>query len=99
MAVRRKAAEERQAAYDKLTLEQKLAKLPPEPHAAKQRAKLLKQLEAKQSKAPEVHRHPTPEEFGVDPKELAKKNKELIKSMKKSKKEGKQMKYEVESSD
>ena len=39
-AERRKSAEARQAEYDKLTLEQKLAKLPPEPHAAKQRAKL-----------------------------------------------------------
>jgi len=49
MAARRKSAEERQAAYDKLTLEQKLAKLPPEPHAARQRAKLLKQLDAKKA--------------------------------------------------
>lgn len=40
-AERRKFAEERQEAYNKLTLEQKLAKLPPEPAAAKQRARLL----------------------------------------------------------
>jgi hypothetical protein len=39
-AERRKSAEARQAEYDKLTLQQKLDKLPPEPHAAKQRAKL-----------------------------------------------------------
>ena len=45
---RRKAAEERQAEYDKLTLQQKLERLPPEPHCAKQRAKLMAQLEAKQ---------------------------------------------------
>lgn len=39
--MRRKDAELRQAEYDKLTIDEKLAKLPPEPHAAKQRAKLL----------------------------------------------------------
>ena len=38
---RREEAIERQAAYDLLTLEQKLAQLPPEPFAKKQRAKLL----------------------------------------------------------
>lgn len=41
---RRKRAEERQAEYDKLTLEQKLSRLPPEPGAKRQRAKLLKKL-------------------------------------------------------
>ncbi len=46
-AGRRKAAEERQAAYDKLSLEEKLAKLPAEPKAAKVRAKLLGQRDAK----------------------------------------------------
>ena len=40
-AERRKFAEERQEAYNKLSLEQKLAKLPPEPAAAKQRKRLL----------------------------------------------------------
>lgn len=49
-AARRKSAELRQAEYDLLTLEQKLAKLPPEPHAKKQRAKLLAQMESKQNK-------------------------------------------------
>jgi hypothetical protein len=42
-AERRKAAEARQAEYDKLSLEEKLARLPPD-GANKQRAKLLKQL-------------------------------------------------------
>ncbi len=46
-AGRRKAAEERQAAYDKLSLAEKLAKLPPEPKAAKVRAKLLAQMNTK----------------------------------------------------
>lgn len=41
MESRRKEAEERQAAYDALTLQQKIDRLPPEPHAVKQRAKLL----------------------------------------------------------
>lgn len=50
-AERRKSAEARQAEYDKLTLEQKLAKLPPEPHAAKQRAKLTARLQQAADKA------------------------------------------------
>lgn len=37
---RRKEAEKRQAEYDKLSLQQKLDRLPPPPQAAKQRAKL-----------------------------------------------------------
>lgn len=44
-AERRKFAEERQEAYNKLTLEQKLAKLPPEPAASKQRKRLLGLME------------------------------------------------------
>lgn len=50
-AERRKSAEARQAEYDKLTLEQKLAKLPPEPHAAKQRAKLTARIQQAAEKA------------------------------------------------
>ena len=48
-AIRKEDALKRQAAYDLLTLEEKIAKLPPEPHAKKQRARLLALLE-KQSK-------------------------------------------------
>jgi hypothetical protein len=40
-ARKRKEAEARQAEYDQLTIQQKLDKLPPEPHCQKQRAKLL----------------------------------------------------------
>jgi hypothetical protein len=47
---RRKFAEERQAEYDKLTLQQKIDRLPPEPGAKKQRARLLALLE--ESKKP-----------------------------------------------
>lgn len=39
--LRREQAEKRQAEYDKLSLDEKLAKLPPAPQASKQRAKLL----------------------------------------------------------
>lgn len=39
-AERRKRAEARNAEYDKLSLQEKLDRLPAEPHAAKQRAKL-----------------------------------------------------------
>jgi hypothetical protein len=47
-AERRKLAEARQAEYDKLTVEQKIAKLDKYQHTAtRQRARLAKQLEAK----------------------------------------------------
>jgi hypothetical protein len=38
-------SEARQSVYDELTLEQKIAALPPEPFSAKQRARLLAKLE------------------------------------------------------
>lgn len=50
-AERRARAEERQAEYDKLTLQQKIDRLPPEPAAKKQRARLLAQLQKQQEKA------------------------------------------------
>jgi len=40
-SIRQSEAKERQEAYDKLTLDEKIARLPPEPHAKKQRARLL----------------------------------------------------------
>lgn len=42
--LRREQAKERQAAYDQLSLQQKLDRLPPPPHCEKQRAKLLSQM-------------------------------------------------------
>lgn len=48
-ARRRSQAEERQAAYDLLTTQQKIDTLPPEPFAKKQRTKLLLRL-AQESK-------------------------------------------------
>jgi len=44
---RRKAAEAMKAEYDALSLEEKIAKLPPPPGAAKQRARLEALLAAK----------------------------------------------------
>lgn len=46
-SLRKQDALARQAEYDKLTLEQKIAKLPPEPHSAKQRVRLLTLLDKK----------------------------------------------------
>lgn len=45
---RRKRAEERQAEYDKLTLEQKIERLPPEPRAKRQRDRLMSELKKAQ---------------------------------------------------
>lgn len=44
-AERRKQAELRQVEYNKLSLKERLDRLPPEPQAGRQRLKLLKQLE------------------------------------------------------
>lgn len=54
---RRAEAAKRQEAYDKLSLQEKLDRLPPEPHAARQRAKLLG---TKVSKPVEVQPEPRP---------------------------------------
>ena len=54
-ALRKSEAKARQEAYDKLSLEEKIARLPAEPHAAKQRARLTSLLAKKgQAKQPEV---------------------------------------------
>lgn len=50
-AMRKREAKERQEAYAKLSLEEKLARLPAAPAAAKQRAKLMALLEKKNQKA------------------------------------------------
>lgn len=47
---RRKEAEQRQAEYDKLSLQEKVDRLPPEPHAKRQREKLLAQKTGAESK-------------------------------------------------
>ena len=50
---RRAQAEARQKEYDKLTLQQKIDRLPPKPFAAKQRTKLMGLLSGQKEK-PEV---------------------------------------------
>lgn len=67
--LRKEGAKERQAAYDLLTLEQKIAKLPPEPEAKKQRARLQAALEkSKQPKAePKSQAQVTPTETSTEP--------------------------------
>lgn len=51
---RKKLADERQAEYDKLSLKEKLERLPPEPAAERQRARLLSLLNKPMAKTPEV---------------------------------------------
>jgi hypothetical protein len=48
-ADRKMRAEVRQEVYNELTLEQKIAALPPEPHAKKQRARLMALLAKRNS--------------------------------------------------
>jgi len=48
--LRKSEARKRQEAYDKLSLEEKIARLPAEPHAAKQRARLQSLLDKKNQK-------------------------------------------------
>lgn len=76
MAVRRAAAEKRQDAYNKLTLEQKFAKLPPEPHGAKVRAKLMKQLEAAKKPAKEEKKDVVNDTGSPEPRKTKKSKKE-----------------------
>lgn len=78
MALRRASAEKRQEAYNKLTLEQKFAKLPPEPAGAKVRAKLTAQLEVSKKPAKEEKKANSGETVSPE-----------IRKQKKFKKEGK----------
>jgi hypothetical protein len=71
---RRKRAEERNAVYSALSLKEKLARLPPEPQASRQRAKLLKLRDDERSKnaaeaallAKQVAESRTPEKAAMD---------------------------------
>jgi hypothetical protein len=51
-AERKLQSEARQSVYDELTLEQKIAALPPEPYSKKQRARLLALLEKRNAPKP-----------------------------------------------
>lgn len=64
-ALRKSDAKERQEAYDKLSLQEKLDRLPAEPHAAKQRARLLSLLAKKAQPKQEPKQEP-----GLVPGEL-----------------------------
>lgn len=52
----RKEAEQRQEQYNLLSLQQKIDRLPPEPHATKQRARLLRLLEESKKPKPEAQK-------------------------------------------
>lgn len=57
---RKMRAEVRQEFYDKLSLEDKIARLPAEPEAKKQRARLLAALEKRNAPKPEPKKTETP---------------------------------------
>lgn len=58
---RKMRAEVRQEFSDKLTLEEKIARLPPEPHSAKQRARYLAQLAKQNAPKPEPKKDEAPQ--------------------------------------
>ncbi len=67
--LRKEGAQERQEAYDKLSLEEKIARLPAEPHAAKQRARLTAALEKRsQPKAEPQTQTPPAQQSAEQPK-------------------------------
>lgn len=68
----RKDAEERQAEYDKLTIQQKLDRLPAKPHAERQRARLMAALSPKSNSAfiDPSHAEEHTEEVSNKPKKL-----------------------------
>lgn len=74
-AERRAAAEKRQAEYDKLTLEQQLEKLPPEPAAKKVRAKLLLKLQKRDEAAQQAAQATAAKQAAAIEKKSQKKNK------------------------
>jgi hypothetical protein len=79
-SLRKSEALARQEAYDKLTLEEKIARLPPEPHAKKQRARLLALLEKRSQ--PKQEAAVTKGELQVVVAETAPKQKQTKKYMK-----------------
>jgi len=80
---RAKEAKERQDAYNLLTLEQKLAKLPPEPRCAKQRAKLLAKIDKRDRKpAPVVKQVEAPKaELSTEQKKQEKQARKYMKGV------------------
>ena len=81
--LRKESARERQEAYDKLTLEEKIARLPAEPHAAKQRARLQAALEKQKAPKPEPQKtQTTPTETGTEQTKQTKQQKKYMKGAK-----------------
>lgn len=67
-ADRKMKAEVRQEFSDKLTLEEKIARLPPEPHAKRQRARYLAALEKQNAPKPEPQKtQSSPTDKGTEP--------------------------------
>lgn len=81
--LRKEGVKERQEAYAKLTLDEKIARLPPEPHAQKQRARLLALKDKKNQPKQEVG--VAPGELQVVVAETAPKQKQTKRYMKGSK--------------
>lgn len=81
-ALRKQGAKERQEAYDKLTLEEKIARLPAT-GATKQRARLQAALEKrKQPKAEPQKTEATPTEVGAEQTKQTKQQKKYMKGAK-----------------
>lgn len=79
-ADRKLNAEARQSVYDELTLEQKIAALPPEPFSKKQRARLLAALEKRNAPKPEPKKNEAPQ--GAEATEKQNKQKKYMKGAK-----------------
>lgn len=70
--LRKQDALARQAEYDKLSLEEKIAKLPPEPYSKKQRARLLSALKEQNTLKPEATVEVAQESFSKEDKKMVK---------------------------
>ena len=79
--MRKEDAEARQKVYDALTLEQKIAKLPPEPHAKQQRARLLAAL-AKQNAPKQATKNEVPKQSVEEPTTVKEHTKKYMKGSK-----------------
>jgi hypothetical protein len=81
-ADRKMRAEVRQELASELTLEQKIAKLPPEPYAAKQRARYAAQLVKRNAPKPEVKNDAPKQEVAADNTVKQNKTKKYMKGSK-----------------
>ncbi len=81
-ADRKLRAEARQEVYDELSLEQKIAALPPEPYSKKQRARLMAALEKRNKPAPKQEPAMTKGDVAVVAAETSPKQKKYMKGAK-----------------